>query len=84
MEIIVPVRIAVCVTHIRLTLTYISVAAFKLSALELTEGQKVEIKLKWDSYSGEKTHVFEYTPGEALSSGQEGNDPGQQSMLTIE
>lgn len=61
-----------------------SVAAFKLSALELTEGQKVEIKLKWDSYSGEKTHVFEYTPGEALSSGQEGNDPGQQSMLTIE
>ena len=48
------------------------VAAFKLSALNLVQGEKITITLKWKSYSGEKSHDFEYTPGESVASGEEG------------
>ena len=52
------------------------VAAFKLSALNLVQGKKITITLKWKSYSGEKSYDFEYTPGESVSSGEGGSSDG--------
>ena len=34
--------------------------AFKLDALPDTEGKTVKLKLKWKSYSGEKSAEFDY------------------------
>lgn len=66
------------------------VAAFKLSALNLVQGEKITITLKWKSYSGEKSHDFEYTPGESVSSGEGGSgdggdtDAGTANVLRLE
>ena len=34
--------------------------AFKLDSLPDTEGKTVKLKLKWNSYSGEKSAEFDY------------------------
>lgn len=66
------------------------VAAFKLSALNLVQGEKITITLKWKSYSGEKSYDFEYTPGESVSSGEGGSgdggdtDAGTANVLSLE
>ena len=39
-----------------------SVAAFRLSALDLPEGESVEITLKWNSFGTEMSRVFSYVP----------------------
>lgn len=44
------------------------VVAFRLSAFGFVPGEEVSFTLKWNAYGKEKTHVFKYTPGDAVAS----------------
>ncbi len=63
-----------------------SVAAFRLSDLNLENGKKVTITLKWDSFTGKRSHDFEYVPGTVADDGGQTGDetPGTESVLNLE